>query len=114
VPESVRVYVSFHVGLLCASESAGRRQVDSATVCVCVCVCECVCVSVYVRACACVRTVVVWEWRTWHVITKQLSLLCHDCNFLLSVKELVCVKYKIVQRGAPPHLNMKPKLNSPP
>jgi len=51
VPESVRVYVSFHVGLLCASESAGRRQVDSATVCVCVNACVCLCMYVRVRAC---------------------------------------------------------------
>jgi hypothetical protein len=73
----VKVDVSFHVGLLCASESAGRRQVDSAPVCV-------------------------WEGgnggrmkSTWHVIilVDQLSLLRHDSN---SVKELVCGKNKTV------------------
>jgi len=47
-------------------------------------------------------------------IVTTLSRLVVRCNVLLSIKELVCVKYKIVQRRAPPHLNMKSKLKSAP
>jgi len=47
-------------------------------------------------------------------IVTTLSRLVVRCNVLLSIKELVCVKHKIVQRRVPLHLKVKCKLNSSP
>ena len=94
------------MGLLRTSESAGRRQVDSATVCIRVRACVCVCV----QACVGMENVAC----NYKPIVTTLSRLVVRCNVLLSIKELVCVKYKIVQRRAPPQLNMQSKLNSAP
>ena len=69
-----------------------------------------------VYVCACVQACVGMEdvACNYKTIVTTLSRPVVRCNVLLSIKELVCVKYKIVQRKAPPHLNMTSKLNSAP
>jgi hypothetical protein len=77
-------------------------------VCVCVCACACLCRRACVPACVEMENVAC----NYKPIVTILSRLVVKCNVLLSIKELVCVVYKIVQRRAPPQLNMQSKLNS--